>query len=884
METTRDKGVVIGGFAGMVSDADPRDLDKNALQLSINASLETPGKIESRRGLQPMIRYGDLKYAHWSPVKPSHAVIRDVLGNPTFIAWESVGGTVGQILAGLAEAATPLSSARNEWKALHNSTRGDLSPSYSKPSITVTSAGEVFVANGYNPMMKWGGRIGTSPSSTVTSKVGNQFLPAGIDAPTAAPTISLSGTAGNLIVGDYLTAYRYKDYEGNPSDLSPLYTASPTVAGNTVSWTVSQPSTAMPSYDRITEIELLRGVVGVAAELYKVTSLPVGTSTYAETLSDDTLRDAEKLIITNDDGSVNANRFGVPPLKPIVTWHQDRMYAAGSIVLSTGTVTVASGASTGTGTSTTFQPSMAGWEMTLDVDGAAETYAVDSFQSSTAFTLGRTCATTFSAVDFALRPGLSERNTIYYSEADEPESWPVAQNNLILQADGTGTYAEDIVSLMSFGPTLYAIKPTIMYRIDSVTQPNLDASILPAALRGVFNHWSWAQADGRAYMMDRLGCYVFDHSKATPIGDAINNYFREGLIDFTNADKFHVSANRRTKVVRFHVALSGKNDASDYPMWAFAYSYRTNAWWIERYPWGVCGAGTFKKSDGSEQYYVFPDGYTPHYESTNACDYLATPVRVQITSISNTVSDGNDYTCRLGIAGIDASYLGCPIAFTSGTGKGVYGIITGEQSTDVYNARLFTIVSPLSLPVAGDEAYLGGVPYEFKTKRYAITESPEGTRREITVWFNPQSTTTMYGDLTADGQLLMESGDLFLLESGDDMLLEDGVLGGTPSAVDNMATFDIRHYLDGRTLPVNADAPRDSNDDQAKLTEGSPDGVISLASTRAGTLNSGVARKQFGPSVLLHDVPSSRLIDVEVRGVAAEERHSFNQFELEGAV
>ncbi len=95
--------------------------------------------------------------------------------------------------------------------------------------------------------------------------------------------------------------------------------------------------------------------------------------------------------------------------------------------------------------------------MTLDVDGAAETYAVDSFQSSTAFTLGRTCATTFTAVDFALRPGLSERNTIYYSESDEPESWPVAQNNLILQADGTGTYAEDIVSLMSFGPTLYAL-------------------------------------------------------------------------------------------------------------------------------------------------------------------------------------------------------------------------------------------------------------------------------------------------------------------------------------------------------------------------------------------------------------------------------------------
>ncbi len=232
-----------------------------------------------------------------------------------------------------------------------------------------------------------------------------------------------------------------------------------------------------------------------------------------------------------------------------------------------------------------------------------------------------------------------------------------------------------------------------MYRIDSVTQPNLDASILPAALRGVFNHWSWAQADGRAYMMDRLGCYVFDHSRATPIGDAINNYFREGLIDFANADKFHVSANRRTKVIRFHIALLA----------------RTTLAIIQCGHLPILTARTHGGLNATRGAFAALAHSRNRTAASNIiCSLTAilrtTRVRQRVRllgnagsrsnhSITNTVADANDYTCRLGIAGIDSSYLGCPIAFTSGTGKGVYGIITGEQSTDVYNARLLTVVS-----------------------------------------------------------------------------------------------------------------------------------------------------------------------------------------------
>lgn len=853
METNRTKSVQIGGFAGMVSDADPRDIDKNQLQMAVNVSFETPGVLKSRRGFIPQVFGADTYYTDWTGVKTSHIVTRDVSDNPVFIAWQS-NGTNGQMLAGRAEATSPDTAQQNRWKALHNSTYGYLSASYSKPTIARSSAGEIFVANGFDHLMKWGGRIGSTPYSHAVTKMGGEFLPAGIDAPTAAPTMAVAGTAGNMLAGDYIAAYRYLDYEGNPSNLSPIQTASPTASGGSVSYTILAPSTAMPSYPRITNVEVFRSPVGVADVLYRVGTYSAGTTTVSDNLTDDALRLLEALPLFNNDGSVNANRFGVPPLKPIVAWHQDRLYAAGSIVLSAGTVSVNSGASTGTGSSTTFKPAMAGWEMTLDADGADETYITSAFSSSTAFTLARTSATTFSSVDFALRPSLYERNTIYYSGADEPEAWQTAQDYFILQADSTGTYDEGVVSLMSYGPTLYAIKPTVMYQIDSVTQPNLDVQVSPAFQRGCFNHWCWTQVDGVAYLMDRLGCYSFDHSQPNPIGDPIANHFHQNLIDFSKSAYFHVSSNRKTHTVRFHVALAGKNDFSNYPMWAFVYNYRAKAWSIDRYPWGVTGAGSFKKSDGTEVYYMLLDGFAPVYETANAgLDHFTYPIHRGFQSVVSTmVQVGNDYTsaCLLGDPPVTtASLVGAPLSVVDGTGKGAYGVVTSHVSSNSVHVRWHV---PTTTPVLNDKLYVGGIPYSFKTKQFDISESPEGTRREIGLWYKPQ----MASSYTVSS-LIPE--------------------------LPNFAFANIRHYMDGYSTAVLAASTSDPNDEQAALTEGSYDAKALLGATRADMLVSGVVRKQFGPSVLLHDVPASRTVEVEIYGTSAEERHQFTQLDIEGA-
>lgn len=839
MEDTREKLVKIGAFSGMVADADPRDIERAVLAILQNALVEVPGKVISRRGLVPSIRNGDSTFSHWSPNKPSHLVVRNVLDEPMFVTWQSQtsGAT---IFVGRAEANPTVGSTQNQWKALHNSSRGYMSNSYPKPTMTRTSAGEVFLANGFNPMMKWGGRIGSDPSQHVVTKIGNQVLPAGIDAPTAAPTVSVSYSGGNSEIGDYLVAFRYVDHEGNPSNLSPTATVSPTATGATISWSsVPSPATSFPSYDRITKKQIFRSTVGEADRFYLVAEFAVGTTSYSDTLSDDSLLDQSELPLLNNDGSPNANRFGVPPLKPIVVWHQDRLYAAGSLTLSAGTVSISSGATTGNGTSTTFQASMAGWEMTLNPAGADETYIIDSFSSTSAFTLSRASETTFTGASYVLRPSLSERNRIYYSEAEEPEAWPVEQNYVELQDDAGGYYDEPISALMPMGPTLYVLKPTRTWRLDSIRQPSLDAALSPVATRGCFNHWCWGQVDGMAYLMDRLGCWSLGAGGAQPIGDPIANYFREGLIDFSLAANFFVSTNRRTKTVRFHVALANQNQASSYPMWAFCWCYRTQSWSLERYAWGLTGAGTFRKSDGSDQYYVLTDSYGVYYETTGGSDHVTSPVRSSISGVTNGATASTyDYTCRATISGLASSYVGSPLWVDSGTGKGAYGLITSVITTDVYNLRLLYLQSPLAAPVAGDTVVVGGVPYNFLTKQFSLLESGGNARREASLWFKPLNSTA--------------------------------------------AAFDIRHYLDHATTPDNAVATQPADGDLVAMTEGSPDGTALMYYLRNSVRISGVARKRIGYGTNLHDVPTDRTVQIEVRGVAADERHEFRGMDLEG--
>lgn len=171
-------------------------------------------------------------------------------------------------------------------------------------------------------------------------------------------------------------------------------------------------------------------------------------------------------------------------------------------------------------------------------------------------------------------------NSLYYSEIDEPESVPDA-NELVVQ-ENTGL-PDAIVGLVPLGSMLLVAQSAHLYRLMYVAQPIIDASITLVANRGVLNNRCWAVMAGVAFLADSTGMYAFDGNQEQSISVAVDNFWRDGIIDFSQADKFHVDADYLSRTVRFYYCKSGDSQ----PVRALCYSTATQAWWEESYPTAV---------------------------------------------------------------------------------------------------------------------------------------------------------------------------------------------------------------------------------------------------------------------------------------------------------
>ncbi len=180
------------------------------------------------------------------------------------------------------------------------------------------------------------------------------------------------------------------------------------------------------------------------------------------------------------------------------------------------------------------------------------------------------------AVDaLGLRP-----NTLYFSEIDEPESVS-ADNELIVQENSSTP--DKVVALAPLGPMLLVIQQSHIYKLMYVSQPIIDASITLVAYRGVMNSRCWTVLGGVLFLADSNGVYAFDGQKDEAISAAIDDKWRDNSIDFSQADKFHVSSDWLTKTVRFHYCAPGDTQ----PVRALCYCVATKAWWEETYPVAV---------------------------------------------------------------------------------------------------------------------------------------------------------------------------------------------------------------------------------------------------------------------------------------------------------
>jgi hypothetical protein len=122
------------------------------------------------------------------------------------------------------------------------------------------------------------------------------------------------------------------------------------------------------------------------------------------------------------------------------------------------------------------------------------------------------------------------------------------------------------------------------------------------AYRGVLNSRCWDVMGGVAFIADSYGIYVFDGQTDQPISVPVDNYFRDGIIDFSKSSQFFVRADLATKVVRFFYC----NSTDSAPSRALCYSVTTKAWWEETYATPLTAAAPYAVSSQQGVAYAAP--------------------------------------------------------------------------------------------------------------------------------------------------------------------------------------------------------------------------------------------------------------------------------------
>jgi len=193
-------------------------------------------------------------------------------------------------------------------------------------------------------------------------------------------------------------------------------------------------------------------------------------------------------------------------------------------------------------------------------------------------------------------------NTLYYSEVDEPESIPL-ENELVVQENAGDSDA--VVALIPLGAFLIAAQSRHLYKLSYVAQPVLDASIMLAAYRGVLNSRCWDVMSGVAFIADSYGIYVFDGQRDEPISLPVDDYFRDGVVDFTKSSLFFLRADACTKVIRFFYC----NATDTAPVRALCYSATNKSWWDEVYAVPVTAAAPYAVSGQQGVAYAAGGGF-----------------------------------------------------------------------------------------------------------------------------------------------------------------------------------------------------------------------------------------------------------------------------------
>ncbi len=681
------------------------------------------------------------------------------------------------------------------------------------PCFAVTPQNHVIVVDGINKGRIWDG-------------VSSATFQLGIDAPTAAPTFT-TPVGGAATAGNYVAYYRYKDADGNYSSLSPT---SGTIAAAANDRFVHNYTAS--SDTRVTQIELLRSLVGETTTLYVVTTVANATSSFSDTLSDVALAALTEVVIDNPDGTTNANRFDPPTTKRFVLPYLDRMLYFADITYEVGSVELTNGSASVQGRGTSWTDQMVGWK--FYVDGQTTEYTVSALNTSTqVITLSVVYAGTtnlFSA--YALKREKAHRRRIYYTTVLEPESQ--RSTDYILPADEGDDYTGGFV----LAGSAYICEPRRIWKVfmtsmqgraSANNKPGL--GIAHAVYRGLVNNRCWARVENLVYLLDYEGIFVFDGNTHQMLSDPVQDFWRDLKINFGAKDWFFCTVDPAAEVIRWHVSLGD----GYLPNHSLVYHYRRQQWQgIEEYEYHfgasvLCPvggalrplyggeAGKFHISEGS-------------LDGTTAYTIRGTATAATALTLTDTSSD----------AVIPSNPVGATLAIVYGRGKHQVRKIVA------YASGVFTLDRPWNeLPDTTSEYQVGGILWTAKTGVFEFPELKPKTnvQREFAIVAEPTSET---------------------------------------------ASLDVRRYFDHATTPEKFVADEDLGNGVLVLKD-DPDVYFPLRrdETLSGVLESRTFSGRRSKRIwgYLHGREEhNRFVQVELRGVQGMDRVRVYRLELHGMV
>ena len=360
------------------------------------------------------------------------------------------------------------------------------------------------------------------------------------------------------------------------------------VSGSTnhnLTWEVSSVASASATADSVTMTTGI-GSPQTAAMTWKL-----------EGYTEDKLTDGQIVLFRGDfrqkllqaDGRPAANRHAPPPcFKSVCCAFQDRMtylvdpiYTTGQVSQYTANSTSVVGNTAG-GNATGWTDHLVGRLFCPDPDDNNNTYIIESVNEGTqTITLDKGyLGSTATNKTYTIINPPEERNTIYISEQDLPES---VITQIAIQENVRDE--DELVGAIVMGAQYYALKEHSIYRVTWAKNPLLDAQPQLAAMRGAINHNCADQHENILYIMDEEGPYAFQGNGVQPIGTPVADQWSDQLLDFSKKSTWSVRVDPLEELVYFFV--TGVGDSGDRPRRALVYDIRTQTWSKWTYSWDV---------------------------------------------------------------------------------------------------------------------------------------------------------------------------------------------------------------------------------------------------------------------------------------------------------